>query len=81
MYTPTKENGGGLGNFVLLCTTNRNDTREDEQGNKKTYTKALRTNLMCERRQKATELRKTDKYTMDSRLFAVTSWDRVGKVM
>ena len=43
--------------FVLLPTTNRNDTREDKQRDNNAYMKTQHSNITRERRRKGTELR------------------------
>ena len=53
-------------NFVLLlATTNRNDMREDKQGNDNTDMKTQQPNLMCEHQQKSAAVWGTDGYTTE----------------
>ncbi|EDR05350.1 uncharacterized protein LACBIDRAFT_303231 [Laccaria bicolor S238N-H82] len=46
-------------NFVLLPTTNRNDTREDEQDNKNAYKKSRHVYLTRERHRKGAGVQST----------------------
>ena len=53
-------------NFVLLLImTNRNDMREDEQGNDNADMKTPQPNLMHERQRKSTAVQGTDGYAME----------------
>ena len=53
-------------NFVLLlATTNRNDMREDEQGNDNADMKTQQANLMRERQRKSAAVRGTDGYVTE----------------